>query len=644
MSFLNFGGIIGVRLVVKTLEEEGRGIARAPLSVMRLLQVKTGDFVEVRGRRAKLLRVWPDGEKEGDYVKIDRGTQAYCGLKPGDFAEVEPLRVEQRPARRLVLKTSASLPEKRLKEALLGKAVRRGERLYVDWYLTTAELEVVDVDPPASYVDEQTEVVVASGLVSWSDVGGYEDVKRILYESVVLPIKSRYVFEQLGVEPPRGILLVGPPGVGKTLLAKAAASEAGAYFTAINGPELVSKWVGESEARLREVFEEAKKNAPAVIFIDEIDAIAPRRDEAGGVERRLVAQLLVLMDGIRDRGDVFVLAATNRPDALDPALRRPGRFDKEVYIPLPDKKARREILAVHTRKMPLCVEGDCEVVDLDRIAEETHGFTGADLAALVREAALAAYRRGGRVVEMRDFREALRLVQPTAVRDIPGEVPEVKFADVGGHKEAKTLLRAVLQGGVIKSVLITGPQGVGKTLLAKAAAGEAGVRLFVLRGPEIMSKWVGESEKAVREVFKRAKAVAPAVVLIDGLEHIAPAGAHDDVTRRVAAQLIYELEELKNGVTALATYAGRGADPAVLAKFDLEITLKPPNKEERLEILKILARKMGVQADLEKLAEETEGYTGADLEKLLKRLALEKTYLSSSSSGRFLMYSSRVGS
>ncbi|MCE4611741.1 MAG: CDC48 family AAA ATPase, partial [Desulfurococcales archaeon] len=481
-------------------------------------------------------------------------------------------------------------------------------------------------------------------------------------EIVELPMKHPEIFKHLGIEPPKGILLYGPPGTGKTLLAKALANEIGAYFISINGPEIMSKYYGESEQRLREIFKEAEENAPSIIFIDEIDAIAPKREEVTGeVEKRVVAQLLTLMDGLKERGKVIVIGATNRPDAIDPALRRPGRFDREIEIRPPDKRARVEILKVHTRNMPLA-----EDVDLEKLAEMTHGYTGADLAALAKEAAMAALRRfikAGKIdfsakeipanvlkelkVTMADFMEAMKMVRPTLIREVYVEVPEVHWEDIGGLDEVKQELREAVEWPLKypkifeemgirppKGILLFGPPGTGKTLLAKAAATESQANFIAVRGPEVLSKWVGESEKAIRKIFERARQVAPAIVFFDEIDSIAPArGARFDsgVTDRIVNQLLTEMDgiqPLTNVVVIAATNRPDILDPALLrpGRFDRIIYVPPPDKEARKQIFMIHTKKVPLadDVDFDKLAELTEGYTGADIEAVVREAVMLK--------------------
>jgi transitional endoplasmic reticulum ATPase len=478
-------------------------------------------------------------------------------------------------------------------------------------------------------------------------------------EIVELPLKHPELFKRLGIDPPKGVLLHGPPGTGKTLLAKAVATESGANFISINGPEIMSKFYGESEARLREVFKEAEQNAPSIIFIDEIDAIAPHRGEVvGEVEKRVVAQLLALMDGLKSRGQVIVIGATNRPEAIDPALRRPGRFDREIAIGMPDKKARKEILMVHTRNVPLDSN-----VNLDELAQITHGFTGADIAALVREAGMHALRRFVPKIDLskgiippeilqnlkvtkEDFEAALKEVQPSVLREIMVEVPEIHWEDIGGLEDVKRALREAVelpfkypelfeQVGIrpTKGILLFGPPGTGKTLLAKAVATESEANFISIRGPELLSKWVGESERGIREVFKKARQSAPCVVFFDEIDAIAPLRGSrigdSGVTDRMVNQLLTEMDgiqPLKHIVVIGATNRVDILDPALLrpGRFDSIIYIPPPDLESRYQILKVHTRKMPLDNDvnLKEIASLTEGYTGADLEALCKEAGM----------------------
>jgi len=594
----------------------GRKIARIDRQAMRKLGVEVGDFIEIEGPKGTAVaQVWPlpPSEEGRGIIRIDGYIREAIGAGVGDYVTVRKARVE--PASKIILAPTEPIrfsPDfvEYVKEFLLRKPVSRGEVIIIPVFGTAIRLVAVNTQPSQHvYVTDRTEVVIKEEpvkeemfrkipRVTWEDIGDLEEAKEKIREIVELPLKHPELFKHLGIEPPKGVLLYGPPGCGKTLLAKALANEIGAYFIAINGPEIMSKYYGESEQRLREIFEEAEKNAPAIIFIDELDAIAPRREEVTGeVEKRVVAQLLTLMDGLKERGKVIVIGATNRPEALDPALRRPGRFDREIEIRPPDKRARKEILQVHVRNMPLA-----EDVDLDKIAEMTHGYTGADLAALAKEAAMSALRRfikSGRIdltkpipadvlkelrVTMKDFIEALKYVQPSLIREIYIEVPEVHWEDIGGLEDVKQQLREAVEWPLKypelfetmgirppRGILLFGPPGVGKTLLAKAAATESGANFIAVRGPEVLSKWVGESEKAIRQIFRRARQVAPTIIFFDEIDSIAPRrGSRLDtsgVTDRIVNQLLTEMDgiqPLHNVVVIAATNRPDLLDPALL--------------------------------------------------------------------------------
>ncbi len=653
----------------------GRSIVRIPVRIMKKLGIEPGDYVEIVGRKTAYAQVWPayPEDEDKDVARMDGIIRQNAGVGIGDTVKVK--KAALKPAQKVVLAPTEPVrvdPEYLKKQILLGKPVARGQAIDVPFYGGAIRFVVVQVQPgPAAYVSIDTDVTVREEpvkeaeltipRVTWEDIGDLEDAKQKIRELVELPLRHPELFKHLGIEPPKGILLIGPPGTGKTLLAKAVANEANAYFVAINGPEIMSKYYGESEARLREIFEEAKKNAPAIIFIDEIDAIAPKREEVTGeVEKRVVAQLLTLMDGLQERGQVVVIGATNRPDAVDPALRRPGRFDREIWINPPDLKGRYEILMIHTRNMPLAPD-----VDLRKLAEITHGFSGADLAALAREAAMSALRRAiqsGLIdlnqptippetlekikVTMADFLNALREIIPSALREIHVEVPRVRWEDVGGLENVKQELREAVEWPLKypdkfkkfglrppKGILLFGPPGTGKTLLAKAVATESGANFIAVRGPEIFSKWVGESEKMVREIFRKARMAAPAVIFIDEIDALATArglGGDSLVSERVVAQLLAEMDGVKaleNVVVIAATNRPDLVDPALLrpGRFDRIIYVPPPDFRARLEILLIHTRStpLAKDVDLEELARRTEGYSGADLELLVR----EATFL-----------------
>jgi len=673
-----------LRVLEARAPDIGRKIARIDEKVMRSIGIEAGDYIEVIGPKGSaIVRVLPGRPEDTgkEVIRLDSYIRSKIGVGINEYVRIRLARIE--PATRVVLAPLATdiyasfgliIDPYYVKRQLPPYTpVSRGDIIAIPIPGSELKMVVVNTQPtPNVYITDGTEIVIeeepvkeeaiARGVprVTWEDIGDLEEVKERIREIVELPLRHPELFNRLGIEPPKGILLYGPPGTGKTLLAKALANEIGAYFTAINGPEIMSKFYGESEERLREVFREAEQKAPAIIFIDEIDSIAPKREEVTGeVEKRVVAQLLALMDGLKERGRVIVIGATNRPDALDPALRRPGRFDREIEIPPPDKRARREILAVHTRNVPLA-----EDVNLDNIAEITHGYTGADLAALVKEAALAALRRFIKEedidlnqpipaskleklkVTMSDFLSALKVIQPTLIREVFVEVPEVRWDDIGGLEDVKQQLREAVEWPLKypeviskmgieppKGILLYGPPGTGKTLLAKAVATESGANFIAIRGPEILSKWVGESEKAIREVFRKARLYAPAVIFMDEIDAIAPARSfvHDSsgVSDRVVSQLVTEMdgiERLENVVVIAATNRPDILDPALLrpGRFDKLIYVPPPDLPSRLEIFKIHTRNMPLaeDVDLYDLARRTENYSGADIEAVVREAAL----------------------
>ena len=665
---------IELRVLEVRQNEAGRGRVRIDEEVMERLGITAGDVVEIEGRRKTVAIAWPGySEDRGSRViRMDGWTRKNAGVSIGEKVKVR--RAKVRPANIVRLApTSMTLTVDEnfvayVKKRLIDRPLMEGDIVQVPVLGQTIPFTVVSVKPNGPVLITETSHVVilekpteAGRIpkVTYEDIGDLEEAKRKIREMVELPLKHPELFKKLGIEPPKGILLYGPPGCGKTLLAKAVANETEAYFIAINGPEIMSKFYGESEQRLREIFEEAKEHAPSIIFIDEIDAIAPKREEVTGeVEKRVVAQLLALMDGLEARGDVIVIGATNRPNALDPALRRPGRFDREIEIGVPDKKGRYEILLVHTRGMPLAKD-----VDLHKIAEITHGFVGADLVALCREAAMKALRRilpkidlekeeippeilDSLEVTYEDFMNAFREIIPTALREIEVEVPTVHWNDIGGLEDVKQQLREAVEWPLKysesyqrigidppKGILLYGPPGCGKTLLAKAVATESEANFVSIKGPEIFSKWVGESERAIRELFRKARQVAPSVIFIDELDSIAPMrgiGIGDSmVTERVVSQLLTEmdgLERLEGVVVVGATNRPDIIDPALLrpGRFDRIIYVPPPDLRARVEILKVHTRGMPLAEDvnLEEIARKTEGYTGADLEVLVREAGL----------------------
>jgi len=651
----------------------GRKIARVDSKAMRALGLSPGDLIEIAGKRSTVAIVWPP-YKEDDgmgLIRIDGEIRRNAGVSVGDYVTIR--KVIAKPATKVVLAPFESLPfvgdfARIVRSQLMNLPVMKGDVVVVPVLGMGIELKVTSTSPSnVVIVSENTVIEVSTtpvkrveevGGVTYEDIGGLHEELQRIREMVELPLKHPELFRHLGIDPPKGVILWGPPGCGKTLIAKAIANETGAHFISINGPEIMSKFYGESEARLREIFKEAEENAPSIIFIDELDAIAPKRSEVTGeVERRVVSQLLALMDGLKTRGQVIVIGATNRIDAIDPALRRPGRFDREIRIGVPDRNGRKEVFQIHTRRMPLA-----EDIDLDELANLTHGFTGADIAALCREAAMSALRRflpkidleketiPAEVLEQlkvnrEDFSNAMKIVQPSALREVILEIPNVGWEDVGNLEQVKQELKEAVEWPLKypdvfkrlgirppRGILLYGPPGTGKTLLAKAVATESEANFISVKGPEVLSKWVGESEKAIREIFRKAREASPCIVFFDELDAIAPRrGMHTDagVTDRIVNQILTEIDGiqiLKDVVVIGATNRPDILDPALLrpGRFDRVIYVPPPNVEGRYQILQIHTREMPLadDVDLRKLAELTEGYTGADLEAVCREAAL----------------------
>jgi len=657
-------------------KDVGRGLARLDPQDLERLGVGIGDVVEIAGKRPTVARAMPAyaAQRGQGLIQMDGILRANAGA--GLDERVAVRRVEAQPARTVVLapveslRTAPGAAQARYLARLLdGIPVVPGDRVRVDLIGTRAQTFTVAETAPAGpvLIGPATAIRIAGegaarerGAITYEDIGGLHREIRRIREMIELPLRYPEVFERLGIDPPKGVLLHGPPGCGKTLIARAVAQETSAHFVHVNGPEIIDKWYGASEKHLRGIFEEASRRAPAIIFIDEIDAIAPKREEMSGdrqVERRVVAQLLSLMDGLESRGNVIVIAATNIPNTLDPALRRPGRFDREIAIGVPDKDGRREILDIHTRGMPLA-----EDVDMERLAAITHGFVGADLEALSREAAMSALRRlmpdidfaqvhipyeklMALEVTASDFHAALAEVEPSAIREVFTEVPDVGWDDIGGLEEIKRLLIETvewpLQHGPLfahvhtappKGILLYGPPGTGKTLLAKAVAKESEANFISVKGPQLLSMWVGESERGVREVFRKARQAAPCVVFLDELDALAPrrgAGGDSHVTERVVSQLLAEMdgiEELKGVVVLAATNRMDIVDPALLrpGRFEVLMELPVPDREARLAIFQVHTRgkPLGPDVDLGELAERTEGLVGADIEGLCRQAAM----------------------
>ncbi|HUI23046.1 MAG TPA: CDC48 family AAA ATPase [Nitrososphaerales archaeon] len=653
----------------------GRGVARIDYDAMDALDASTGDVIEIKGKRrtvAKCLPLYPSDEGRG-IVRIDGLIRNNAGVAIGDVVVVK--KVKAPPAEKVVVAPLEAVPpidERYLADALESVPVTKGDNIMIPYFGGRLTFQVVGVSPVADaalitqrtvfVISEKGEALRGVPQVTYEDIGGLKDEIQKVREMIELPLRHPEIFEKLGVEAPKGILLYGPPGTGKTLLAKAVATESNAHFIPISGPEIMSKFYGESEARLREIFKEAREKAPTIIFIDEIDSIAPKREEVTGeVERRVVSQLLSLMDGLEARGKVIVIAATNRPNAIDPALRRPGRFDREIEIKVPAKGGRLEILQIHTRHMPLAQNDDKhgtadKIVDLEKLAAVTHGFVGADLEYLCKEAAMKTLRRNlpeikleedrlspetldKLIVTMSDFEDALRDVMPSAMREVYLETPDVKWSEIGGLEGVKKELQEAVEWplkypdlydkigySMPKGIMLYGPSGTGKTLLAKAVATESEANFISVRGPELLSKWVGESERGIREVFRRARQASPCVIFFDEVDALAPTrgmGGDSMVTERVVSQLLTELDGVQSlqGVVVLAaTNRIDIVDPALLraGRFDKLIQIPIPDKPARKEILKIHTKgvPIGKDVDLDSVVEMTEGFSGADMASL----------------------------
>ncbi len=643
--------------------EAGRGIARMDPELMKILGLKIGDIIQIDGSKKTVVKVLDGGIEDANrgIIRIDGTTRRNAGVSIDERVSVK--KVVAKIAEKITFSPSDQLRlqggEEYLKQILEGRALSKGDAITLNIMGNKMDMIVTSFAPTgdAAIMAPSTQVKIsdkpaANGdvpKVSYDDIGGLGDAVKKIREMVELPLRHPELFKRLGVEAPKGVLLHGPPGTGKTMLAKAVAGETSSNFISIGGPEIVSKFYGESEGKLREIFKEAEENAPSIIFIDEIDSIAPKRDEVSGEEeRRIVAQLLSLMDGLNSRGKVVVIGATNRPNAIDEALRRPGRFDREIEIGIPDRDGRYEILQIHTRGMPLD-----EDVDLNWLADKTHGYAGADISALTKEAAMAALRRvlpdvdleaeeiprevlNNILVTKDDFKNALKDMQPSTMREVLIEKPNVKWEDIGALESAKQELKEAVEwplkyGKVFehmnarppKGILLYGPPGTGKTLLAKAVATESEANFISVKGPEFLNKWVGESEKAVRETFRKARQASPCVIFMDEIDSIAPergTGGDSNVTERVISQMLTEmdgLEGLSDVVVIAATNRPDIMDPALLrpGRFDKSIYIAPPDEESRKSIFGIhtKGRPLADDVDLGDLAKRTEGCTGADI-------------------------------
>lgn len=663
--------------------DQGGGKARLDPETMLFLKISPGDIVVVEGKRRTVAKVWRSLVEDWNQnkIRIDNFTRMNAGVSIGDTVRISRVQ-DEIEAKRVVLAPPEDLPRNvpinitpHIVNALIDFPVVKNDLVPLSSGLPFLQTQfvpfkVVEIEPEqAVIITKNTHIEFsekpAPGVegvkrISYEDIGGLKDELQRVREMIELPMRHPELFQKLGIEPPKGVLLFGPPGTGKTLIAKAVASESGAHFISIAGPEVISKYYGESEQKLREIFDEAEQNAPSIIFIDELDSITPRREEVTGeVERRVVAQLLTMMDGLEERGQVVVIGATNRVDAIDPALRRPGRFDREIEIGVPTEPDRIEILKIHTRGMPLSEE-----VNLEQLAQQTHGFVGADLAALAREAGIRALRRYLPEIDLDeeeipeevldtmevtagDFRDALRDVSPSAMREVMLEVSHVTWQDVGGLSEAKQEVREAVELPLTdrerfeelgirppRGVLLYGPPGTGKTLIAKAVANESGANFIAIRGPQLLSKWVGESERAVREIFKKARQVAPAIIFFDELDALAPTrggevGTH--VMESVLNQILTEidgLEELKDVVVLGATNQPMLVDPALLraGRFDRLVYIGEPGMDDRAHILAIHLRGMPVEGSaMEALLGSLEGFDEGSIDELGEALGREKT-------------------
>ncbi|MCX6670012.1 MAG: CDC48 family AAA ATPase [Methanothrix sp.] len=649
-------GPLQLRVAEAYHKDAGKGVARIGAAAMIALGLENEGVVEIKGKDKVYAIVWPGNpEDPQDIIRIDGNTRANVGV--GIDNKIQVSRAKARPARKIVVAPTRQIrlmggPQYLLR-MLEGRAVVKGEMLRVEMINNTLNLAVVSTMPagPVLIIQDTIISITRETLeelalqvrdISYEDIGGLSKEIREIREMIEVPLRHPEIFSRLGINPPRGVLLHGPPGTGKTLIARAVASETDANFVSISGPEIVSKFYGESEQRLRQIFEEAAKAAPSIIFIDEIDSIAPKREDVSGdLERRVVAQLLALMDGLSARGEVIVIAATNRPNALDPAIRRGGRFDREIEIGIPNKNGRLEVLYVHTRGMPLD-----DSLDLKEIAEATHGFVGADLSLpdLDVEEDIPAEVLENLRVSKDDFRAALKKIEPSALREVFVEVAEVHWNEVGGLEEAKQSLiesvewplkypEAFESVGVRppRGILLYGFPGTGKTLLVRALATESNINFISVKGPELLSKWVGESERAVREIFRKARQAAPALVFFDEIDSIVPArgtGGETHVTERVVSQFLTELDglvELKDVIIVAATNRPDLLDRSLLrpGRFDRLVYIPMPDKNARRMIFEInLIRMAASGVSPQQLAEITEDYSGADLEMLCREAGM----------------------
>jgi len=655
-------------------DDAGRGIARLSIEVMKKLGLVSGDVIEIQGKKKAAGIVWPGFAQDTGYgiLRVDGNIRGNAGT--GIDEKVKISKSDAEYAKKIVIQPTQPIRlvggEQYLSRVLRGRPVMEGQAVRVDVIGNSITLIITKVAPKGMViVTDDTEIELKEEAykpeegkqevsdIHYEDIGGLGRELQLVREMIELPLRHPEIFERLGIQPPKGVLLYGPPGTGKTLIAKAVANEVDAHFITLSGPEIMSKYYGESEKGLREKFEEAEQNAPAIIFIDEIDSIAPKREETKGeVERRIVAQLLALMDGLKARGQVIVIAATNLPDSIDPALRRGGRFDREIEVGIPDKKGRLEIFQVHSRGVPLADD-----VKIEEYANSTHGFVGADIALLVKEAAMHALRKvipqikidedipnevlDALRVTNEDFAEARKHVEPSAMREVLVEVPDITWKQVGGLEDVKQELKEAvewplkypdvferLQTKPPKGILMFGPPGTGKTLLAKAVANESECNFIAVKGPELLSKWVGESEKGVREIFRKARQASPAIIFFDEIDALVPKrgsyGGSSHVTESVVSQILTELdglEELKNVTILAATNRPDMLDDALLRPGRLErhIYVPAPDAESRKKIFEVYLGGetesfLAKDVDIDALVKQTEGYVGADVEALVR--------------------------
>ena len=666
------GATLTLRVAEARVEDVGHAIARLAAADLHRLRAQPGDVLKITASSVAVGRAEVAEEAREGTIQIDGTSRSNCGAGLQEQVSVTPVEIQQAVAVRLsplwIGAAPATITPERMREDLVNVPTIAGAVLRVPTFAKAVNFQVVRTIPAGAVViGKRTDIRVVEGeqmpsrapSVSYEDIGGLEREVARVREIVELPLKYSQIFERLGILAPKGVLLYGPPGTGKTLLARAVAAESRVHFIHLNGPEIMRKFYGESEAKLREVFEEAARHAPAILFIDEIDAVAPKRAEVvGEVEKRVVAQLLSLMDGFVARGHVIVIGATNIPEVLDPALRRPGRFDREIEIGVPNREARLQILRIHTRAMPLAAD-----VDLQEIAELSHGFVGADLEALGQEVGMTALRRflstaplgadgvssaelGSLQVTREDFLAGLKDVEPSATREFYIEKSEATFASLGGLERVKGLLDAVVEHSHLhaeiyeqvglappRGILLAGPAGTGKTAMVRALSGEKQIPLIAIDGPQLYSKWLGDSERALREVFKKARRAAPCILFFDTIDALAPKGGAEqfstDVYRRILSQLLREIDNLRDvkGVILLAaTDRPERVEPALLraGRFDYLLPFAKPEVADRAAILRLCCARMTLNRDVnfEELAGIMDGLTGADIESVCKKAAL----------------------